>query len=557
MIKVILIIISLFVCTNQLRVDEVEWYENNNPGIILDTILNDDNQPFEPNYVFEFDKSVDDDIKSKFHISDEGVLSVFTQLDREERKEYKIMILIKNKDNPEEKLIKELYVIVLDENDNEMEEGESSIKILKVEGTKLPDMEIGRVFVNDLDDDDLKDKNFRWSDHFPPHYFKLDEKSGMIKLAATVNGSQIEDGEYSLNFSVIEKSPLFDHSVTALVNISVKSVSEEAVRKSGSIRFHGITVEHFMTSIEILRNLFVDLFKTKVENIEIITISQKSIEPLLLDVRFYVKSYDPELMKIKLFENRKRIENAMNLKIQMINIDECASMICETSCYNKIMILPEYIPIITNQSSFYGINTFVQAQCGCETLIKSNESVSNVIGFKGNGYAIYSGISHCNTMNISLNINSNINSGTILYIGPMDSEEIQVGDSIELLLQDEFLKLTLNYGSDSIILGNFKLPKQKNHSIEINYQNDTIELVVKDCHSCPRIFEIFKTTKLAKLSYPIQLGGIMEFISSSLTLYQGFFGCISNFKINGEFLNVMTPILQSNISYECLIVPGK
>ncbi|CAO1426589.1 unnamed protein product [Diamesa tonsa] len=402
-----------------------------------------------------------------------------------------------------------MRVMIADDNDNKMEEGESSIEILKMEGTKLPDMEIGRVFVNDLDDDDLKDKNFRWSDHDPPNHFTLDRDLGMIKLVATVNGSQIVDGEYSLNFSVIESFQSQNDLVLAFVNVSVKSVSEEAVRKSSSIRFHGtigIKVEQFITSIKILRNLFVDLFDTTEENVQIITISQKSIEPLLID------------------------------------------------------ILPNYIPIVTNQTSFYGINTYVQPQCGCETLSQSNssnESVSNVIGFKGNGYAIYSGISHCDVMNISLNINSNINSGTILYIGPMDSEEIQTGDSIELLLEDELLVLAVNHGPNLIRLGNFKLPKQKNHFIEISYQNDTIELVVKDCHSCLRKFEIFQTTKFAKLSYPIQLGGVMEFLLSSFTLYQGFFGCISNFTINGVLLNVNAPILQSNISNECFILPDR
>lgn len=562
-----LIIISLFVCANQLSANIIKVYENDAPGI-MQTIKNDNDESYAPNYNFEFVESIDQDIRNKFNLSIDGILSVYIKLDREEQKEYVIPILIRNKDNPNDKIIKEIHVIVADVNDNAMKEGESSIKILKMEGTQLPDMEIGRVYVNDLDDDDIGDKDFRWSDHIPVSIFKLDEKSGMIKISTNVNDSEIVEGEYSLNFSVIERSTLFDHSVNAIVNVSVKNVTQEAVDKSGSIRFHGIEVEQFInnsSSIEILRNLFVDLFETKKENIEIITISQKSIEPLLMDIRFYVKRsesedyYEPELMKIKLYQHRKRIENTMNLKIQMINIDECPTIKCDSTCYNEIIILPNYIPIMTKQNSFYGINTYVQAQCGYETLVQlisSNESVSSVIGFKGNGYAIYSAISHFDTMNISLNINSNINSGTILYIGPMDSEEIQVGGSIELKLEDELLILTLNYGTELIRLGHFKLPKQKNHSIEINYENNTIELVVKDCHSCPRMFEILETTKLAKLSHPIQLGGIMEFLLDYFPLYQGFFGCITNFTVNGRLLNVMKPLLHSNISHECLLIPG-
>lgn len=37
------------------------------------------------------------------------------------------------------------------------------------------------------------------------------------------------------------------HSVTAFVNVTIKEIPEEAVDKSGSIRFEGITAEEFVT----------------------------------------------------------------------------------------------------------------------------------------------------------------------------------------------------------------------------------------------------------------------------------------------------------------------
>lgn len=565
MIKVNLIIISLFVCANQLSANIIKWPENEAPGIIYE-FKTDDDVAYASNYMFEFDETIDENTKKIFNVSKDGFLSVLIPLDREKQKEYVIPIIIGNLDNPEDKIVKSIHVIVTDDNDNKMEEGISSIKILKLEGTELPEMEIGRVYVNDLDNDDLDDKVFRWSAPDSVSIFKLDEKTGMITTNA--NDSQRVEGEYNLFFAVIEKSlkHRLDHMVDAIVNVSIKNVPIEAVRKSASIRFHGIEVNQFINSIEVLKTVFVNLFGTVKENVEIITISQKSIEPLLMDIIFYVKRqnsgdyYEPEFMKIKLLQHRKMIENATSLKIQMINIDECDLMNCDTLCYNEIIVLPNYIPIITNQNSFYGINSIVQAQCGNETLgqlTSSNESLSNVIEFKGNGYAIYSGISHYNTMNISFNINSYIKSGMILYIGPMDSDENKVEDSMELQLENELLILTLNFGSESIRLGDFKLPKQKSYSIEINRQNSTIELVIKDCPSCQRKYEIFETTKLQKLTNPIQLGGIMEFYTASYSVYQGFFGCISNFTINGRIMNVTSPLVNSNASYECLLIPGK
>lgn len=567
----ILIVFSLFVCANQLSVNNITWYENQSPGIIQ-RIKTDDDTFYTSNYTFEFDKTIDTNTKNTFNVSIDGVLISLISLDREQQKEYVIPIIVRNKKNLLDKIVKEIHLIVGDVNDNKMKEGESSIKLLKMEGTEMPEMDIGRVFVNDLDDDDLIDKVFRWSNHVPVSPYNLDENTGMLKISANANDSQTLNGDYELKFTVIDKSPKYDHSVDAIVNISVRTISEEAVSKSVSIRFHGIKVEQFikvtlkgnLNSIEVLRNLIVDLFETTPESIEIITISQKSFEPLLMDIRFYVKNnesgnyYEPEFINIKLFENRNRIENIMEHKIQMINIDECAaSMHCNTSCYNEIVILPNYIPLITNQTSFYGINSYVKAQCGCETLgqlISFNEST--VIEFKGNGYAVYSSISYCDTMNISLVINSYINSGIILYIGPMNSDEREFGDFMELKLENDLLILTLKFGSVSIQMGDFLLPRKKNHSIEINYNNNAIELVVRDCFSCPRKFEILSTTKLPKLSFPIQLGGIMEFLTESFSGNQGFYGCISNFTINDRLINVMTPLLNSYVSYECHLSTG-
>ncbi|CAO1427924.1 unnamed protein product [Diamesa serratosioi] len=450
MCQVILIIFSLFVCTNQLSALIITWYENQAPGIIQ-RIKTDDNKLFASNYIFEFDETINNDTKNKFNVSSDGFLASLISLDREQKKEYVIPIIVKNKDNPLDKIVIEVLVVVGDVNDNEMKEGESSIKIFRIGRTNTPEMNIGRVFVNDLDDDDLNDKVFRWNDHFPVHPFKLDEGTGMIKISAITNDSQKLEEEYSLKFTVIDKSLRYDHSVDAVVNISVKTLSEESIRKSTTIRFQGIEVEQFL------------------------------------------------------------------------------------------------------RTSFIGINTSVQAKCGYETLGQlSSFNESNVIEFKGNGYAVYNSISHSDKMNISLVINSYINSGIILYIGPMDTDGNQNGDSIELKLESDLLFLKLNFGTQDIKLGGFNLRQKKNHSIEINYRNNTIELVVRDCFSCPmREYEIYTTTKLPILTYPIQVGGIMEFIAKSLPIYQGFFGCISNFTINGIRMNVMKSLLNSNVTYEC------
>lgn len=118
-----------------------------------------------------------------------------------------------------------------------------------------PDVQIGRVYVDDPDDWDLPDKIFQWADFANP-YFSL-EINGTI----TMKKGAPED-QYTLNFKVTEESPLIPyHQESATVAVTVKYIPEEAVRKSGSIRMQGVTVEEFIEKFPDEVNLrFVVLF---------------------------------------------------------------------------------------------------------------------------------------------------------------------------------------------------------------------------------------------------------------------------------------------------------
>ena len=53
----------------------------------------------------------------------------------------------------------------------------------------IPQTDVGRVYVFDLDDWDLPDKKFYWADDHENEYFLLDEETGMITLRkGTPNG---------------------------------------------------------------------------------------------------------------------------------------------------------------------------------------------------------------------------------------------------------------------------------------------------------------------------------------------------------------------------------
>lgn len=134
-----------------------------------------------------------------------------------------------------------LQVVIGDENDNPMKPGSSSIFVYTYKG-ESPDMEIGRVYVDDLDDWDLPDKRFKWLNG-PHERFDLKSETGMITMLQNT-----KEQTFILEFEVTEQSPKISrHTVHSNVTVTVKEIPEEAVDKSGSVRLAGISAEEFIT----------------------------------------------------------------------------------------------------------------------------------------------------------------------------------------------------------------------------------------------------------------------------------------------------------------------
>lgn len=109
--------------------------------------------------------------------------------------------------------------------------------------------------MDDPDDWDLPDKTFEWVTLMRDK-FQLDQDTGNITMYPGLG-----EGSYELKFLVTEepRSGYFDiHSVQATVTVTVKSIPEEAVTKSGSIRLRGSTTEEFVEksgTVIFVRNL--------------------------------------------------------------------------------------------------------------------------------------------------------------------------------------------------------------------------------------------------------------------------------------------------------------
>lgn len=351
----------------------VVWRENDPPGIIS-TLIADDYDERETNgYRFEFElwEGASNDIKNKFSIENNDQLVALTSFDREAQKEFFIPIMISDGGEPRMSNVSYFHLIIGDVNDNDMKEGSSTIFVYNYKG-EAPSTEIGRVYVEDPDDWDLPDKTFSWHNNDAHQQFSLNQDTGMITM---IEGTR--EGVYDLHFNVVEMMPYGNRNeVEATVQVTIKEIPEEAVDKSGSIRFVDASAEKFVddgTALgpkEKLHDFLSELFNTSKENIDIFTILKSDSDSAVLDVRFSAHGspyYAAEKLNGKISQHKSKLEERLGLKVMMINIDECLieRAKCESSCLNVLEKSSVPLSVYTNRTSFVGVNAFVSAHCMC------------------------------------------------------------------------------------------------------------------------------------------------------------------------------------------------
>ncbi|KAJ8982823.1 hypothetical protein NQ317_010444 [Molorchus minor] len=297
-----------------LNVTEIVWYENQEPGLISKLSADDYDTPRNgPPFKFSLASSISYEIGEKFSISGDELYARVT-FDREERKYYDIAITITDSGIPALSGSSILRVIIGDVNDNEAQDGESSIFVYKYVNGADTDIEIGRVYVEDPDDWDLPDKVFVQQNSFEE--FGLNSSNnGMILMKPTTNA-----GTYIVNYEVTESHlpNIPSHTVKAVVSITVKDIVEEAVRKSGSIRMKGITMEEFVSKSEsgmskkdILQQQFAKIVNTSIVNVDVFTVLQSpNKNSSFIDVRFSAHGspyYAPERLNNKITEHQDKL----------------------------------------------------------------------------------------------------------------------------------------------------------------------------------------------------------------------------------------------------------
>ncbi|XP_066937059.1 putative neural-cadherin 2 [Macrobrachium rosenbergii] len=120
-------------------------------------------------------------------------------------------------------------VVVDDVNDNPMKPGKKTIYLYKIQGRGgSMNVPLGRVYVDDPDDWDLKDKTFKWATSAHP-LFTLDQQEGTIYVS-----SQVREGRYLLEFSVSDRVSR-QKAVSANVTVVVKSLEYRTLLNAAPI----------------------------------------------------------------------------------------------------------------------------------------------------------------------------------------------------------------------------------------------------------------------------------------------------------------------------------
>lgn len=571
----------------------IVWMENREAGKIVELTATDYDEPKNgPPFHFQLDPNGDEEIISKFRVQDKA-LYANAAFDREERKEYFVPILISDNGFPPQRNVSYLHVIIGDENDNPMQEGESSILVYNLMG-RAPNTAVGRIFVNDLDDWDLPDKSFSWRDGIHSEHFFLDPDTGMITMQY---GTQ--EGIYILNFTVYEQSRYIQrHSVDATVTIRVKEIKEEAVIKSGSIRYSDISAEEFiapgfsgLSPKDKLTAALAEMFNISTENVDVFTVLTH--DERTIDVRFSAHGspiYEAERLNGMVGQRQAQLETDLNLKMLMINIDECLieRTKCgpEESCSNNLYYSEVPQQVYTNRTSFIGVNAYDMAECSCKVQSMPKSCLNGgtpyndrcecpdgfegpnceliSIGFYGNGYAMYPPISPCNKTAITLEVQPSRSNGLIMYIGPLTFNALlPVQDFLALELVDYYPVLTVDYGTGSINIkhNHIRLSASRSYTIEITLHPNSIEMTVDHCKlsTCMSLGKPPGVNEFLNVNAPLQLGGSAANLQRLGSLFNwthipqniGYTGCIRNLTVDGSTYNLGQPALAKNEDRGC------
>ncbi|KAK6174384.1 hypothetical protein SNE40_017672 [Patella caerulea] len=478
----------------------------------------------------------------------EGIVKTKAEFDRENTKYYYMPVVMwdmRDSNDPRAQTgTNTLTIEIGDVNDNKHGPGHKDIFVYNYEG-KFGPLDIGNVYATDPDDWDVVDKTFTFSEPaYMKEYFTVNEENGMITMAKGVP----VDKDYTFSVNVFDR--IWNLNAVSTVTVTVRNLSEEAVRKSGAMRLTGTTAEEFMdrekkagditayeeSKSDKFRQLLASKISAPVGNVEVISVMNNGE---YTDVRYSAHGspyYDASKTDSVVYLNKEEFEKALGIKIAMVPIDECRDEKFEAGCYNYLNITGGPAMVNTNSTSFVGVETFIEALEGCRALVfpdpyqcspdycyNGGECITDDWkgisckcpigydgprcqgthrGFDGNSYALFKPFEQCKDSITSIDIITQQEDGLIFYNGP----DSQLGpdeptDFISLELIKGYPLLRIDHGTGELRLqinGRNKdgavrlqaLNDGKWHHIDIIRDGRNVQLIVDRCEVVERKNEI-------------------------------------------------------------------
>ncbi|CAL1534113.1 unnamed protein product [Lymnaea stagnalis] len=516
----------------------------NNNLMVVEIFAKDPDKLYGPPFGFQLQTGCEDCAHFRLELNQarNGSAKIFTSktFDRELRKYYHLPIVMWDlrglSANNSMTATNTLTVVIGDDNDNNMKPGNQDIFVYNYEGNSS-DVEIGRVYTDDPDDWDLPDKTF--SNLQPTtmqKYFNVASDTGMVtmKRGVPVNGA---DPPYMFKVDVFDKK--FNSRVTCTVSVTVMELSDEAVRKSGSIRLSAITAEEFVKRSGSTASSPYDKFKQQVanllgyqskDNVEIVSLTDVEGD---LDVRYSAHSspyLNPSQLESAVLLNLAKFETDVGVKVAQVPINLCTEELYDDGCYTYFNFTGQPRLINANGTSYLVMDTSMTAESGCVdsmfpdpvecrgdycynggTCVKDDWDKLNCQcspgfdgprcqqrrhQFDGSSIAFYDSLSVCAEGRTSIDLITTQDDGLIMYSGAIvgSTKQETPKDFISLELKGGYPILTLNLGSDEVAVAldgkdtkgqtrMSKLSDGKWHTIHIDRDKQQVTLTVDHCET--------------------------------------------------------------------------
>lgn len=423
-------------------------------------------------------------------------------------------------------------------------------------------------------------------------------------------------GVYPLKFHVSDN--VRQEEADATVIVTVQEITEEAVRRSGSIRLSGVDQEEFIKDTpskkDLLRQKVAEYVGAKEENVDVFTVMSSSpTRNHSVDVRYSAHGspyYDPVKMNGLTATHEEELERLLDVEVVMFGIDECLneknSICSEGSCSNRLQITDQPYRVATNTSTFVGVDARIVPDCICladEYLSVSSCAATSClnggsctgdpsrpcscpdgfqgprcegldVSFDGTGWAWYDPLPTCASGFLSLTLIAQTGNGLVLYAGPTAvPPDMSVKDflAVELYEGSPVLYLDLGSGTKRLELPDRSrnLVDGKAHDLEISWNQRSVQMRLGQCDDgqpyCSVSSGLVGSNQYLNVNGPLQVGGTtadLKALRSSLNWELiptdiGFSGCIQNLTFNGMTYNLFAPGHFKNATPSCssLVLP--